>query len=89
MKTMNNILVDAVIKSIIHDMNKVFLFFKEEEPSVYGVRLELVKTEGLGLYLNENKSMIPEFIMRLAEELKFEFEVHFKDDGFDEYIAIY
>lgn len=89
MKTMNNILVDAVIKSIIHDMNKVFLFFKEEEPSVYGVRLELVKTEGFGLYLNENKSMIPEFIMRLAEELKFEFEVHFKDDGVDEYIAMY
>ena len=89
MKTMNNILIDAVIKSIIHDMNKVFLFFKEEEPSVYGVRLELVKTEGLGLYLNENKSMIPEFIMRLTEELKFDFEVHFKDGGVDEYIAIY
>ncbi len=89
MTMMNNILVDTITKSIIRDMNKVFLFFKEEEPRTFGVRLELVTTEGFGKYLTENNSMIPDFIMRLTEELKFDFEVHFKNDGIDEYIALY
>ena len=78
---MNKQIIDSIKKSLMYDMTKVYLYFKQENDMVKGVTIKFNVTEGFGKHIYENSNELIDMIEYFNKNVDFPYKLLFEKEG--------
>lgn len=78
---MNDQLFEGIKKSLMYDLIKVYIYYKQEDEDVRGVTIKFNATEGFGKYIYENTDKLMDVIEYFNKTITFPYKFLFEKEG--------
>ena len=78
---MNKHLLDSIKKSLMYDIIKVYVYFKQDNDNVRGVTIKFNVTEGFGKHIYENTDELIDMIEYFNKNITFPYKLLFEKEG--------
>ena len=89
MKMNNDLIYEAIKKSILHDIEVAYEVFKQEGyDNLEGIILQLDTRNGFGQFIKNDHDKLADFMVHLYTNLEFHVNITFTDQDEDEFFPL-